>query len=483
MNILRKLLLQGSVLLGLLLLAGFGFTLQVQADVAPPQQPPGTNPTPEAEITQVRMISETVHITVLPEAPADSLAQAQVHALFQMRNLGTEPESLQVRFLLSINDGFGNYLKIQDLSVRVDGEPVPTREIGDPSDGEDSQIRWASFPVDFPPGADVFIEVAYILEGTGEYPYVSFRYLLETGIDWKDTIGEANLIVQLPYEVNRQNVIIHAYLGWDGTTPGAMLDGNELRWHYEDLEPGPYDILRVAMVMPAVWMKVLKERENVAANPEDGEAWGRLGKIYKEISLFPNGVRRDPGGKELYALSARAYERALELLPENALWHAGFADLLFRRYYWEEYAAGEPPVQLMRAIREFHTAYTLDPHHPLIHQMLDDVHSSLGAVDKQGEAFVFLWLTATPTPLPPTRTSTATIPPTPMKTSTPAPTAPPPPTEHPATPQPLATPSGAASTLEQTAEPTGGTPFCVGALLLPLVGLAALIPGISRRLH
>jgi hypothetical protein len=46
------------------------------------------------------------------------------------------------------------------------------------------------------------------------------------------------------------------------------------------------------------------------------------------------GLREDDGGLELYELSVEAYETAVALLPEDALWHAGFADLLATHAYW-----------------------------------------------------------------------------------------------------------------------------------------------------
>jgi hypothetical protein len=73
----------------------------VRADVAPPAYPPGSNPEPGSEITQVRMMAETVLIEVLQ---SDN-NQARVTADFTMRNLGTAAESMGVRFPLSADDG------------------------------------------------------------------------------------------------------------------------------------------------------------------------------------------------------------------------------------------------------------------------------------------------------------------------------------------------------------------------------------------
>ena len=79
-----------------------------RADVAPPDFPPGTNPQPGSEITQVRMMSETVVLDVHARtaqakvlncydrslSPAARPARARVEAAFQMRNLGSVAERL-----------------------------------------------------------------------------------------------------------------------------------------------------------------------------------------------------------------------------------------------------------------------------------------------------------------------------------------------------------------------------------------------------
>ena len=56
------------------------------ADVAPPVNPPGSNPQPGTENTQVRMLAETVLIEIQSTA---ELGSARVTADFSMRNLGS----------------------------------------------------------------------------------------------------------------------------------------------------------------------------------------------------------------------------------------------------------------------------------------------------------------------------------------------------------------------------------------------------------
>ena len=452
-------------------------TGSVLADMAPPAQPPGTNLLPDDENTQVRMVAETVLIVVQDPVPENSVGRAQVTADFTMRNLGNSDETMAARFPISANDGYFNYPEIQNLQVEIDGRVVGTRRIEsyDPFD-EDATIPWAEFDVTFPIQQDVEVRVSYTLKGTGEYPYVSFAYLLETGGGWFDTIGSADLIVRLPYEANAYNVFVDSGPGWGGTTAGATFVGNEVRWRFEDFEPAYEHNLSIALVMPEAWKKVLIEQENVAADAQDGEAWGRLGKNYKEVSRLRRGTRLDQGGMDLYELSVDAYERALALLPDDALWHAGFADLLLEHYYWAFTSDGLTGT--IRGLEELYLAYSLDPDEPFILNLLEEVYGGLpNAVEKDQDTYIFLWLTATPTPwatdTPPNPTDSPTATPTPPKialstaepteTSIAAPTS---------TQAPLATQPGAQPKPQSDSGPS--LPFCGAALLVPLLAVFSM---------
>ena len=461
-------ILKQFFLLTICLAIPLSLTNSARADVSPPGMPPGANLQPGEESTQVRMVSENVLIEVQEEAVGDILGIAHVTAAFTMLNLGEEAERLAVRFPLSTNDGFSRYPEIDDLAVAVNDLPVGTRRVTE-LDKYDYPLPWAEFDVEFPPGEEVMIEVSYTLTGMGEYPYTSFAYLMETGAGWQGTIGSADLTVQLPYEANEYNVFIDSSPGWGHTTPGAVLAGREVHWHYEDIEPEAKHNLSIALVLPSAWIKVLTEQRNVEDDPLDGEAWGRLGKLYKEISRLRRSTRDDDGGQQLFRMSIEAYEKAVSLLPDDALWHAGFAELLFNNYYWEEYNQAEKP-GLLRAFHELALAYELKPNDPFILALLSEIYSALpGALDMDGERYVFAWLTATPT---------SQMSPTPSKTALPPETATP--TSVPKTPSP--TPESEREQLPTNTvppapdEPTTTPVATTTSPLLPLCGSALVIP-------
>jgi hypothetical protein len=481
----------------LLVLVIFALPKSVRADVAPPAQPPGANLEPGGETTQVRMIAEKVLIEVKP-GNGDSLGQAVVTADFTMRNLGDSTETMAVRFPISANDGFSSYPEIKNLQVQVDGRSVRTGRIlgEDPYYGGD-QVPWAEFQAKFPLGKDVKVRVTYQLEGTGYPPFASFNYILSTGAGWKDTIGSADVVVKLPYEANTDNVLLAGETGYSFTSPGAVLDGREIRWHFENLEPTTADNLEVELVMPAKWQKVLKEQDNVTRDPNDGEAWGRLGKLYKEIAFLPKELRPDPGGQALYDLSIQAYEKCLELRPNDAEWHAGFAELYYWHYnvsYWNDQG---DDTDLKQALDLLKKAIEINSKTLKAVEMLDEIAAFYpGYVEKAGDQYVFIYLKATPeispsqtaesTPVPtnqiptaaPTETEVSpTLPPTRVNTPTDAAVT--------AAPQPatatLAT-SSTASPATTPAATSGKTRISLcGAAFLPIL-VGVLLPlGYRRR--
>jgi|CXWL01.1.fsa_nt_gi hypothetical protein len=440
------------------------------ADVAPPEAPPGTNLIPGNETTQVRMVAETVILTISKD-PADSReATAKTEAIFTMRNLGTVEENMQVRFPLSFfngnSDGFGNFPEIDSIAVKIDGKTIQTKKENQPffnsdlSYRERDEIPWAVFEVSFPPSQDVTIEVTYTVNGFGYYPYENFKYILETGAGWNGTIGAADVIVRLPYEVNKQNVWAEGVTGYTDPTQGGVMSGSEIRWHFEELEPTWENNIQVIVVTPSLWESVLKETDTVTKNPNDGEAWGRLAKAYKEILRQSHGeLRADSAGRAMFELSKDAYEKCLALLPNDSLWHYGYAELLWAHYYFDLYWTGEADVEgiLPTVLTELQTVLALDSNNQQAKDLLAEISYAIPNVVRiDGDDFVLLGLTATP------------IPPTPylLPSETPQPTL----TET--------TPAQQATTLptDSPTQPTAKTPLCGSAfLLLALIGMILAI--------
>jgi hypothetical protein len=423
------------------------------------------------EFTEVRMVSERVTLTILPNREGE-MPKARTEAIFQMRNLGAVEEKMDARFPLVFGEAVyysEMFPEISDIQVKVDGKVVPTRRQMGLYLGSDTEIPWAVFPVAFPPGQDVYISVTYTTLGFGYEPHIVFRYILETGADWKDTIGSAEIVVVLPYAASLQNVVFDEYSGYGQTTPNPQFSGNEIRWRFENLEPTPEDNLAVMVIQPSAWQKVLRERENTTKNPNDGEAWGRLGKAIKEVIRYPKGyLRADDAGRQMYLEAVAAYDKSVTLLPKDALWHYGFADLLWSHYVFDVYWRGEQDAaELARLLEELNASLSLDPANQNARDLAHYISYTIpGLIEQSGNGYTFLALTATPTAAPPT--STATQPPsettfTPSPQPSPARTLPPTVFVEGTEPLPVSQPDSAP-----------GAPFCGGAaLFLPLLaGLA-----------
>jgi tetratricopeptide (TPR) repeat protein len=450
-----------------LLFVLLAFPSTVLADVAPPIYPPGSNPQPGTEATQVRMSAETVIIEVQKDIAPESLGRAHVTADFTMHNLGTADESMAVRFPISSNDGRGQYPEISNLQITVNGKLVQFRRASYPDiHYSDENVPWAEFDVTFPSGQDLPIRVTYDLQGSGYYPYTAFYYILESGAGWKDTIGSADVILRLPYEANPQNVVLNLEIGWATTASGGAFDGNEVRWHFDNFEPGqnqPVQNMEFALVAPSAWQAVLTARANTEQHPNDGEAWGMLGKAYKQIFFMNKGYREDEGGQELYQASVEAYEKCLSLKPNDAQWHAGFADLLAQHAMWDSspWTGGGPSSETYRALNEMRTALELAPNDPVVRELAQNmVYMTYGGITQNGDTFDFPWLTATPTALP---SFTPTVGPVDELTATP-----------PSPPAPTDTPLGDVTQVSLTPSnptpvPQASNPICGSAALLPVI--------------
>lgn len=436
----------------------------VHADVAPPETVPGSNLLPGGESTQVRMVAEMVILSISKDPADENGAIAKTEATFTMRNLGNVEETMDVRFPLSFfngnSDGFGNFPEIQTIKVNVNGKSVTPRRENQPfinnatSYQERTELPWAVFEVTFPPDQDILIEVVYEVEGFGYFPYEVFRYVLETGAGWNGTIGSAEVVLRLPYEVNEKNVWVQNVDGYGEPTQGGVMSGNEIRWNYEDLEPTFENNLQFILLAPSVWESVLAETENTTRNPKDGEAWGRLGKAYKEIIMMPKGyLRTDPGGVEMFALSRRAYETCLALLPNDPLWQYGYADLLWSHYYFDIYLMGKPDTEniLPTTLTALQTALSIDPDQQQAKDLLLEISYAIPDAVQQNDNGIFSFSGLTATPVPPTPWAVEATP-----------------TFPPAEPAPTSTLTMGVIP-QSTPEPTATNPLCGSAFLLPVL--------------
>lgn len=396
--------------LGLFLAAWVWRPRNVRADIAPPEQAPGSSLAPGQGATQVVMDKENVVLVVQSNAWSGTFTPldvqrgltrdwAQVRAHFSMRNAGEFSETMGVRFPLSSpQDQRPLANEIQDLGVQVDGLTVTTRRIEGPSGfsgvSQGSTIGWAVFDVTFPPGREVKIDVTYSLRATG-YDGQESRlvYVLGTGAGWNDAIGRADITVRLPYPASIENLVDYDP-GW--VTPGYELVGSEIGWSYADLEPEAGQVVTATLVAVDLWRAVVKAEPAVIARAQEGAAWGALARATKIALCTEKGYwpRQDAGGRHLAERSLAAYEKATALAPEVARWHAGYAELLARLMTRRD--ADDPMLQL--AIVQVNAALELEPTNAQALQVVEDLRGRASiALEHSASGARVVRVTSTPT--------------------------------------------------------------------------------------
>ena len=299
----------------------------VWADVAPPEEPFGGDVAP-GDTTMVQMVSEVVEITVSEDEFARGdfdfyRPVADVDASFVMQNQGDEDELLEVHFPLNMY--LFNYAdwpvpEVSDFEVWVDGQQVGWTKVmlEHPLDETSDAIAWAVFEVAFPVGQVVNLEVKYVMPAVGYSPRATFNYIFQTGGGWFDVIGEADLIVNLPYAPSDLTIAYPELL-----PEGGVIEGNQMRWHFEDLEPTAEDDFSITLMSPKM-VKEIQEAEAAVLADASFDNLDALTDVFYQVMSY-KGMFVD----ESWGGFVPAYEEALmmmnELEPGNSEVKAKFA--------------------------------------------------------------------------------------------------------------------------------------------------------------
>lgn len=374
----------------------------VRADVGvQPILPGGSNIQSEGD-TPIQMAAEKVILNVRLATEADNAlvrlnpdayglqlqsvwfpAIAEVEADFRMKNPTSETVSMTVWFpLASALENVDWELnpseivpRVESFHVSVDSNPVDyaVSELPNPKGVDKPPLPWASFPVTFPGEKGTVIHVSYMLplQPTIKGNEMALYYIFQTGAGWAGPIGQAELILNLPYPASAETLAgmpsgsLHLspyYMPkrMAGLPSGAVLEGNQARWTWKDFEPGPEDDFAVWLIQPGKWQELETARAEVQANPEDGQAWLDLASTYYSLSAtyrnFPLIFSPSylPPGIE-------AYQKAAALLPEHPAPHAGLALLTLAPYMTDKNA---PPEVIQSVQDEFQIARELEAKNP-----------------------------------------------------------------------------------------------------------------------
>ena len=488
-----------------------------RADVGlPPVSPSGSSLSPEGQPqTNVRMVAEEVNLTVEPyerPVPPDQIGdfpgywmRVQVDAQFVMRNLGDAPEAFDVWFPLAATTRYPDFLLyetsrspesiIQDFRVHVDGQPVQTEQVMGPAlNLPEGESPWATFPVEFPPGQAVLIRVRYTLYPGGRHPFGDIEYILQTGAGWRDTIGEATIIAHLPDPVTPESVSQGSTdIFGDPLAPqpaGYVVEGETITWHFTNLEPGPQDNIRLNVLEPQRYARLLQARRKVEqANPDNpaqaAAAHLEQARASREAVLIIKGVMRNGGGPVLADEASAAYRRTLELNPDQPAVYSEYANwlMIVTRAWMRMETEGTCPPEVCELVQRGLEKYPQDAALQDLDRMFQDsltMHQTEVAYATQDAlATGTQQAQETQTALE-TQAGRATK--TPKPTPTPVPdTATVPPTAAQAEITPGASPQPSPAAVTATA-PAGGSGACPGgAIPLALAGLLAGMAYFHRR--
>jgi len=374
----------------------------VRADVGvQPILPGGSNIQPEGD-TPIQMAAEKVILNVRLATEADNAlielnpdayglqiqpvwfsAIAEVEADFRMMNPTSEVVSMTTWFpLASALENVGWELnpdeivpRIESFQVTVDSNPVDyaVSELPNPKGVDKPPLPWASFPVTFAGEKETVIHVSYMLplQPSIKGNEMALYYIFQTGAGWAGAIGQAELILNLPYPASAETLAgmpsgslqlppYYIPKRLAGLPPGAVLEGNQARWTWKDFEPDPEDDFAVWLIQPGKWQELETARAAVQANPEDGQAWLDLASTYYSLSATN---RNSPSifSPSYLPPGIEAYQKAAALLPEHPAPHAGLALLTLAPYMTDKNA---PPEVIQFVQDEFQIARELEAKNP-----------------------------------------------------------------------------------------------------------------------
>src|SRR4030042_6457179 len=253
-----------------------------------------------------------------PLIPIWQQSVAEVTADFTMANPTREAVSMTVWFPLASaleTDEWEAHIgevvpRIEDFQVAVDGRPLAysTLELPNPQGEDKPPLPWANFPVTFPAGQEVLIQVSYVIWAQPDISGVgmTLHYIFQTGAGWAGPIGQAELVVNLPYLASAETI---------GAMPdGGQVDGSQGRWTWADLEPSPPDDFSIWLIRQERWEELEAARIRVSNWPDDGEAWLDLADTYRRLILGKYQIL--PGfGEAFQPLGVQAAQEVLRLLP------------------------------------------------------------------------------------------------------------------------------------------------------------------------
>jgi len=144
---------------------------------------------------------------------------------------------------------------------------------------------------------------------------MALSYIFQTGSGWAGPTGKAELLVNLPYPASPETI--------GAMLDGGQIDGHQVRWTWENLEPGPQDDFSILLISQELWVELESAKIGLQDDPEYGEAWLKLADTYQWLwnDLTERGYIQSGFSITYQQLGVQAAQEAARLLPENVWPH------------------------------------------------------------------------------------------------------------------------------------------------------------------
>ena len=333
----------------------------------------------EADNTIIQLNPQTYGIQYKPVWYS---AVAEVTAEFTMTNPTSDSLSLTAWFpLASALEGVSwqlnpdesvPYIASFHAAVNSNSLDYSVSELPNPKGVDKPQLPWASFPVTFPAGKVTHIQVRYLLplaqaiKGNA----LALYYVFQTGAGWAGPIGQAELVLNLPYPAS-DGTLVRVLPGslripYASAYPqvaipsGGVMKGSQARWTWTNFEPTSQDDFAVWLMDPALWKQLDADQAAVQADSSNGLAWLKLASLYR--TLATSGYNSPSIFNTTYLpLSLEAFQKAADLLPDHPVPHVGLALVTLAQYV----TSGYVPAEAMQFIQaQLATAKDLEAKHP-----------------------------------------------------------------------------------------------------------------------
>jgi len=358
-------------------------------------------PATEVDDTVVKRNPEEYGLSWSPYSPDMYPAMADVIADFTMVNPADETLSMTAWFPLASAletvewDLLPDEIvpSIERFQVIVDGKPLDysVSELPNPKGEDKPPLPWASFPIIFPAGEATHVQISYVLPAWWGYEglTMSLYYIFQTGAGWAGPIGEAELVVNLPYPASTETIY--------AMPDGGQIEGHQVRWTWVAFEPGPQDDFFIQLMLLDRWDELQSARARVTVNPQDGEAWLNLASTYSMLTRGKHysAAQMLPGfGETFQPLGVQAVQEALRLLPGDGRPHYELA-LLYASALPENATSEDlkPVMDELKIVEKLLPAYA-----PNVHDALDFMGAFWAVETARAEASSIPGLSATTAP-------------------------------------------------------------------------------------